>query len=134
MPESAVRTAPLRSGLVAATGIEIERIQPAHPEQTGRHERMHLTLKKKRPSPPRRTHGTFPAHPVRARHILGTAPACFQARSRRTEVKPLHVVSKAKSTRSAAKRSFSRSTIRAAAVVASSGLSGERPLAIGRHL
>jgi putative transposase len=27
-------------------GIAIERIQPAHPEQNGRHERMHLTLKK----------------------------------------------------------------------------------------
>ena len=27
-------------------GIEIERIQPGHPQQNGRHERMHLTLKK----------------------------------------------------------------------------------------
>jgi putative transposase len=27
-------------------GIEIERITPGHPEQNGRHERMHLTLKK----------------------------------------------------------------------------------------
>src|SRR5436190_1998566 len=27
-------------------GIEIERIKPGHPEQNGRHERMHLTLKK----------------------------------------------------------------------------------------
>ncbi len=26
-------------------GIDIERIQPGHPEQNGRHERMHLTLK-----------------------------------------------------------------------------------------
>jgi len=26
-------------------GIQIERIQPGHPEQNGRHERMHLTLK-----------------------------------------------------------------------------------------
>jgi transposase InsO family protein len=26
-------------------GIGIERIKPAHPEQNGRHERMHLTLK-----------------------------------------------------------------------------------------
>jgi putative transposase len=26
-------------------GIEIERTQPGHPEQNGRHERMHLTLK-----------------------------------------------------------------------------------------
>src|SRR5579864_7796199 len=27
-------------------GIGIERIQPGHPQQNGRHERMHLTLKK----------------------------------------------------------------------------------------
>jgi len=27
-------------------GIRLERIQPGHPEQNGRHERMHLTLKK----------------------------------------------------------------------------------------
>ena len=26
-------------------GIDIERIKPGHPEQNGRHERMHLTLK-----------------------------------------------------------------------------------------
>jgi hypothetical protein len=26
-------------------GITIERIQPGHPQQNGRHERMHLTLK-----------------------------------------------------------------------------------------
>src|SRR6201988_4001558 len=32
-------------------GIAIERIQPAHPEQNGRHERMHLTLKKKATKP-----------------------------------------------------------------------------------
>jgi putative transposase len=32
-------------------GIEIERIQPAHPEQNGRHERMHLTLKKEATKP-----------------------------------------------------------------------------------
>ncbi len=30
-------------------GISIERIKPGHPEQNGRHERMHLTLKKKLP-------------------------------------------------------------------------------------
>ena len=50
--------------------------------------------------------------------------------SRRTYVNPLNVVSKAKSVRSAAKRSISRNTIRAAAIAASSGLSGDRPLAI----
>lgn len=33
-------------------GIEIERIEPGHPEQNGRHERMHLTLKKETTRPP----------------------------------------------------------------------------------
>lgn len=28
-------------------GVEIERIKPGHPQQNGRHERLHLTLKKK---------------------------------------------------------------------------------------
>ena len=32
-------------------GIGIERIKPAHPEQNGRHERMHLTLKKEATHP-----------------------------------------------------------------------------------
>jgi putative transposase len=32
-------------------GIGIERIKPAHPEQNGRHERMHLTLKKEATKP-----------------------------------------------------------------------------------
>jgi putative transposase len=32
-------------------GIQIERTQPAHPEQNGRHERMHLTLKKEATKP-----------------------------------------------------------------------------------
>jgi transposase InsO family protein len=32
-------------------GIGIERIKPGHPQQNGRHERMHLTLKKKPPNP-----------------------------------------------------------------------------------
>jgi putative transposase len=32
-------------------GIEIERIRPGHPEQNGRHERMHLTLKKEATKP-----------------------------------------------------------------------------------
>jgi putative transposase len=35
-------------------GIGIERIKPAHPEQNGRHERMHLTLKKEATKPPGR--------------------------------------------------------------------------------
>jgi transposase InsO family protein len=33
-------------------GISIERIKPGHPQQNGRHERMHLTLKKKLRVPP----------------------------------------------------------------------------------
>ena len=32
-------------------GISIERIQPGHPEQNGRHERMHLTLKRETTRP-----------------------------------------------------------------------------------
>ena len=32
-------------------GIEIERIKPGHPEQNGRHERMHLTLKQETTKP-----------------------------------------------------------------------------------
>ena len=35
-------------------GIGIERIKPAHPQQNGRHERMHLTLKKEATKPPGR--------------------------------------------------------------------------------
>lgn len=37
-------------------GIVPERIRPGHPEENGRHERMHLTLKKETASPPRRNH------------------------------------------------------------------------------
>ena len=36
-------------------GIAIERIKPGHPQQNGRHERMHLTLKKEATRPPGRT-------------------------------------------------------------------------------
>jgi putative transposase len=32
-------------------GIQIERIRPGHPEQNGRHERMHLTLKQEATKP-----------------------------------------------------------------------------------
>ena len=35
-------------------GVEIERIKPGHPQQNGRHERMHLTLKKEATRPPGR--------------------------------------------------------------------------------
>lgn len=34
-------------------GIHIERIKPGHPEQNGRHERMHLTLKQETTRPPK---------------------------------------------------------------------------------
>jgi len=33
-------------------GISIERIKPGNPQQNGRHERMHLTLKKEPTKPP----------------------------------------------------------------------------------
>jgi len=33
-------------------GISLERIRPGHPQQNGRHERMHLTLKKEATRPP----------------------------------------------------------------------------------
>ncbi len=36
-------------------GIQPERIEPGHPEQNGRHERMHRTLKEATASPPRGT-------------------------------------------------------------------------------
>lgn len=36
-----------------ALGIELERIRPAHPEENGRHERMHRTLKAETAAPPR---------------------------------------------------------------------------------
>ena len=39
-------------GLVARLGIAIERIKPGHPQQNGRHERMHLTLKREATRPP----------------------------------------------------------------------------------
>src|SRR5690554_4892229 len=32
-------------------GINIQRIKPGHPQQNGRHERMHLTLKKEATKP-----------------------------------------------------------------------------------
>jgi transposase InsO family protein len=36
-------------------GIQPDRIEPGHPEQNGRHERMHLTLKQETASPPAST-------------------------------------------------------------------------------
>jgi hypothetical protein len=43
-------------------GIGIERIQPGHPRQNGRHERMHLTLKKEATKP---AAGNFLQQPAR---------------------------------------------------------------------
>src|SRR5215813_332961 len=37
--------------MTAMVGIEIERIKPGNPQQNGRHERMHLTLKKEATKP-----------------------------------------------------------------------------------
>jgi Integrase core domain len=36
----------------SGSAIAIERIKPGHPQQNGRHERMHLTLKKEATRPP----------------------------------------------------------------------------------
>jgi transposase InsO family protein len=36
-------------------GIRVERIEPGEPQQNGRHERMHLTLKQETAQPPQRT-------------------------------------------------------------------------------
>ena len=44
-------------------GIAIERIKPGHPQQNGRHERMHLTLKKE--EPPARHEQPAAAGPLR---------------------------------------------------------------------
>lgn len=41
----------------ARLGIRLERIDPGKPQQNGRHERMHLTLKQATCSPPRRSLG-----------------------------------------------------------------------------
>lgn len=41
--------------LLAKLGIRHERIEPGHPEQNGRHERMHRTLKAETASPPAET-------------------------------------------------------------------------------
>jgi putative transposase len=39
------------SGWWLRLGVQIERIKPGHPQQNGRHERMHLTLKKEATKP-----------------------------------------------------------------------------------
>ena len=74
-------------------GIAIERIKPGHPEQNGRHERMHLTLKTEatRPASPNFLHqqARFDAfverfNQERPHHALGmTVPADLHTRSPR---------------------------------------------------
>ncbi len=74
-------------------GIVVERIDPGHPEQNGRHERMHLTLKQETASPPagtwRAQQQRFEAWRQRFNHVrpheaLGMAtPASVYGRSPR---------------------------------------------------
>ena len=47
----AVRAQPASSVWWLRLGIGIERIKPGHPQQNGRHERMHLTLKQEATKP-----------------------------------------------------------------------------------
>ena len=69
-------------GLVAPLGIAIERIKPGHPQQNGRHERMHLTLKKEATRPPgKQPAAAGPLRRLRARVQYRTA-----ARGARHEV------------------------------------------------
>jgi len=49
-------------------GIKLERIEPGCPQQNGRHERMHRTLKESVASPPRSTPGTQQKAMDRFRH------------------------------------------------------------------
>ena len=42
-------------GLVAQAGIRLDRIDPGHPEQNGRHERFHRTLQDEAATPPAAT-------------------------------------------------------------------------------
>ena len=49
-------------------GIEPERIEPGHPEQNGRHERMHRTLKDEPASEPGRNLANRPAAPTPIAH------------------------------------------------------------------
>jgi putative transposase len=48
-------------------GIGLERIAPGHPEQNGRHERMHLTLK---------LEATHPAAPKVLQEQATSTPSC----------------------------------------------------------
>jgi transposase InsO family protein len=62
-------------------GIRLERITPGHPEQNGKHERMHRTLKAETARPPRCSSGS-PAREVRSipAHLQrGAAPRGHRA-------------------------------------------------------
>ena len=60
-------------------GIAIERIKPGHPEQNGRHERMHLTLKKEATKPPRTT--SFSSRPSSTTSSIATTGSAPTRRS-----------------------------------------------------
>jgi len=79
-------------------GIRHERIEPAHPEQNGRHERMHGTLKQETASPPERTFAAQQRVFDRFRHVFNDerphealgmeVPASFYAASQRRLPEP----------------------------------------------
>jgi putative transposase len=53
-------------------GIQLDRIDPGHPEQNGRHERFHLTLQEETTTPPARTSRQQQARFDRLRHEFNT--------------------------------------------------------------
>ena len=57
-------------------GIQIERIKPGHPEQNGRHERMHLTLK------------TEATKPAAAQSCCSSRPASTPSSQRYNQERP----------------------------------------------
>jgi len=59
-------------------GIAIERIKPGHPQQNGRHERMHLTLKKEATRPPGAAAGALRYLPKRVQHRTPARGACHE--------------------------------------------------------
>jgi len=53
-------------------GIQVDRIDPGHPEQNGRHERFHLTLQQEAATPPARTARQQQGRFDRLRHDFNT--------------------------------------------------------------
>ena len=53
-------------------GIQLDRIDPGHPEQNGRHERFHLTLQEETTSPPAPTPRAQQARFDRLRTVFNT--------------------------------------------------------------